>query len=135
MTVCIVVNGKKFQSQTVTLTLIGQCPMSNLSEDFSYPTMYSNFKILDHLFFELPCLHTDRQTDRQGRQVLYTCGLNRKYNDAIITKCVYGHNTCLVKDTSVQPDNLIMTIKLSLPLNFNYANYQNVICKPNENKN
>ena len=24
-------------------------------------------------------------------------------NDAIITKCVYGHNTCLVKDTSVQP--------------------------------
>ena len=65
MTVCIAVNGKKFQSQTVTLTLIGQCPMLNSSEGFSYRTVYSNFKILDHLFFELSCLHTDRQTDRQ----------------------------------------------------------------------
>ena len=24
---------------------------------------------------------TDRHTDRQRRQVLYTCGLNRKYNE------------------------------------------------------
>ena len=57
--------------------------MSNSSEHFSYPTIYSNFKILDHLFFELSVLthrQTDRQTDRQWRQVLYTCGLNRKYN-------------------------------------------------------
>ena len=73
------VNGKKFQSQTVTLSLIGQCPMSNSSKDFSYPTIYSNFKILDHLFFELSCLETDRQTDTR-RQVLYTCRLDRKYN-------------------------------------------------------
>ena len=73
--------GKKCQSQTVTLTLIGQCPMSNSSEDFSYPTIYSNFKILDHLFFELSCLHTDRQTHTHTRrQLLYTCGLDRKYN-------------------------------------------------------
>ena len=64
MTVCNVVNGKKFQSHAVTLTLIRQCPMSNSSEDFSYPTIYSNFKILGHLFFELSCLHTDRQTHR-----------------------------------------------------------------------
>ena len=53
---------------------------------FIYPTIYSNFKILDHLFFELSCLHTyththrDRQTDTQ-RRVLYTSGLNRKYNE------------------------------------------------------
>ena len=32
--VSIVVNGEKFQSHTVTLTLIGQCPMSNSSELF-----------------------------------------------------------------------------------------------------
>ena len=80
---------KKFQSQTVTLPLIGQCPMSNSSEDFSYPTIYSNFKILDHLFFELSCLQTDRQTDRQRRQVPYTCDLNRKYNK----KYMYIHLT------------------------------------------
>ena len=47
LTVCIVVNGEKFQSHAVTLTLIGQCPMSNSSELFSYATIYSNFKFLD----------------------------------------------------------------------------------------
>ena len=35
LTVCIVVNGEKCQSHAVTLTLIGQCPMSNSSELFS----------------------------------------------------------------------------------------------------
>ena len=35
-TVCIVVNGEKFQSHAVTLTLFGQCPMSNLSELFPH---------------------------------------------------------------------------------------------------
>ena len=35
-------------------------------EEFSYPTILvcSNFKILDHLFFELSCLHTERHCDR-----------------------------------------------------------------------
>ena len=47
LTVCIVVNGEKFQSHAVTLTLIGQCPMLNSSELFSYATIYSNFKLLD----------------------------------------------------------------------------------------
>ena len=32
--VCLVVNGEKFQSSTVTITLIGQCPISNTSELF-----------------------------------------------------------------------------------------------------
>ena len=47
LTVCIVVNREKFQSHAVTLTLIGQCPMSNWSELLSYATIYSNFKFLD----------------------------------------------------------------------------------------
>ena len=38
--------------------------MSNSSEIFSYATIYSNFKFLDELFFELSCLQTHRQTDR-----------------------------------------------------------------------
>ena len=38
-TVCIVVNGEKFQSRAVTLTLIEKCPISNLSELFSYTTL------------------------------------------------------------------------------------------------
>ena len=33
-TICIVVNGEKFQSHAMTLTLIGQCPMPNSSELF-----------------------------------------------------------------------------------------------------
>ena len=37
LTVCIVVNGEKFQSHAVTL--IGQCPMSKSSELFSYTTI------------------------------------------------------------------------------------------------
>ena len=122
MTVCIAVNGKKFQSQTVTLTLIGQCPMSNSSEDFSYCTVYSNFKILDHLFFELSCLHTDRQTDtktdrqtdRQRRQVLYTCGLNRKYNklctniyNKVKNIMSSNHNVTLLGSTTTQSPIII----------------------------
>ena len=62
---CIVVNGEQFQSQVMTLTLIRQYPMSKSSEDFSYIKIYSNFNILEHLFFELSCLQTDRRTDRQ----------------------------------------------------------------------
>ena len=33
-------------------------------------------------------------------KILFNIYLN---NYPIITECVYGHNTCLVKDTSVQP--------------------------------
>ena len=40
LTVCVVVNGEKFQSHTVTL--IGQCPMSNSSELFFI--YYNKFK-------------------------------------------------------------------------------------------
>ena len=66
MTVSIVVNGEKFQSHAVTLTLIGHCPMSNSSELFSYTTICSSFKSIEPLFFELSCTQTDThtQTDR-----------------------------------------------------------------------
>ena len=65
LTVCIVVNGEKFQSHALTLTLIGQCPMSNSSELFSYTTICSSFKSTEPLFFELSCTQTHRQTDRR----------------------------------------------------------------------
>ena len=61
LTVCIVVNGEKFQSHAVTLTLIEQCPMSNSSELFSYTTICSSFKWIEPLF--LVIVYTDRQTD------------------------------------------------------------------------
>ena len=60
LTVCIVVNG-----HAVTLTLIGQCLMSNSSELFSYTTVCSSFTSIEPLFFELSCTQTDRQTHRQ----------------------------------------------------------------------
>ena len=46
LTVCIVVNGEKFQSCAMTLTLVRQCPISNLFKLFSYkPTRsYNLFK-------------------------------------------------------------------------------------------
>ena len=64
LTVCIVVNGEKFQSHAVTLTLIGQCPMSNSSELFSYTTICSSFKSIEPLFLSYHVhRHTHRQTD------------------------------------------------------------------------
>ena len=42
LTVCIVVNGEKVQSCTVTLTLVQHCPISNLSEILSYTTIMKN---------------------------------------------------------------------------------------------
>ena len=62
MTVCIVVNGEKFQSHTVTLTLTGQCPMSNSSDLFPYTTVCSSFKWIEPFF--LVIVYTDKQTDR-----------------------------------------------------------------------
>ena len=82
LTVCIVVNGEKFQSHAMTLTLIGQCPMSNLSELFSYTTICLSFKWIVPLF----CIflsyrvhrhtHTHRNTHTQKHRqtrVLYSC--------------------------------------------------------------
>ena len=62
LTVCIAVNGEKFQSRAVTLTLVWQCPISNLPEILSYTTMYSNFMLLDRLLFELLCKNTETHT-------------------------------------------------------------------------
>ena len=64
LTVCIVVNGEKFQSHAVTLTLIRQWSMSNSCELFPYTctTICSSFKWTKPLFFELSCTQTDRHT-------------------------------------------------------------------------
>ena len=51
LTVFYVVNGEKFQSHALTLTLITQCPMSNSSELFSYATLCKSFKLINSLFF------------------------------------------------------------------------------------
>ena len=53
------------QLPNMTLTLIGQCPMSNSSELFSYTTICSSFKSIEPLFFELSCTQTDRHIHRQ----------------------------------------------------------------------
>ena len=56
----------KFQSQAMTLTLMGHCPISNSSELFSYILQYVQVSNgLNHYFFELSCTHIDRQTDTQ----------------------------------------------------------------------
>ena len=65
LTVSIVVNGEKFLSHAVTLTLIRQCPMSNSCELFSYTTIGSSFKWIEPLFFELSCTQTHRHTHTQ----------------------------------------------------------------------
>ena len=48
---------------TMPMTLIGQCPMSNSSELFSYTTICSSFMSIEPLFFELSCTQTDRHTE------------------------------------------------------------------------
>ena len=72
LTVCIAVNGDKFQSRAVTLTLVRQSRTSNLSEIFSYTTMYSNFMLLDRLLFELSYTHTHTQL-RDYNKVTISC--------------------------------------------------------------
>ena len=59
---CIAVNGEKIQSRAVTLTLVQQCPISNLSELFSFTTMYLNFMFLGQFLYELSCTHTHKHT-------------------------------------------------------------------------
>ena len=72
LTVCIVVNGEKIQSHAVTFTLTTQCPMSNLSEIFSYTTIYSSFKWIEPLFFELSCTHTRMCTHTRTHMHIHT---------------------------------------------------------------
>ena len=95
--VCIAVKGEKFQSRAVTLTLVRQCPISNLSELFSYTTMYLNFMLLDQFRFELSCknthtyintqTHTYRQTHRDSDELksqlkssAFKCKFKLSYN-------------------------------------------------------
>ena len=108
MTVCIVVNGEKFQSQAVTLTLIGQCPMSNSSELFSYTTICSSFKWIEPLFYELSCTETDthtqtpKQTDRYQDTQMDTSILYLRLN-----------KTATIKMENISCLNVFVTFKAS----------------------
>ena len=57
LTVCIVINGEKFRSATVNLTMVQQCRISNLSKIFSFTTMHSSFSFLHQLFFSYRAKH------------------------------------------------------------------------------
>ena len=59
---------KKFQSPAVTLTLIGQCQMSNSSKLFPYTKICSSFKWTEALF--LVIVYTDTHTDRQEYSIV-----------------------------------------------------------------
>ena len=58
---------KKNQSHAVTLTLIGQWPMSKSSEIFSNTTTSSSFKWIEPLFFELSCTQIHGQMETQTK--------------------------------------------------------------------
>ena len=72
LTVCIVVNGEKFQSSSMTSNLIGltwmrQCTMSNSSELFAISdNIFSSFKLTDPLFLGYTNTQTYRQLDIQA---------------------------------------------------------------------
>ena len=63
--VCIAVKGEKFQSHAMTFTFVRQCPILDLSEIFSYTTLYSNFMFIDQLHFELSCKNMETQKHAQ----------------------------------------------------------------------
>ena len=74
LTVCIAVNGEKFRSGTVTL--VRQCPISNLSEIFSYTTMCSNFMFLDQFFLSYHAkTHAHKHRRTQTRTHTHTATL------------------------------------------------------------
>ena len=86
---------RKFQSPTVTL--IRQCPLSNLSEIFSYTTRYSNFMFLSRLLFELSCKnkHTHTHTDSGEYSIVAFCK-----NANIKISHIISVLTCLQFDTT-----------------------------------
>ena len=66
LTVCIAVDGVKSQSCAVTLTLVRQCPISDLAKLFSCTTTYLNFMFLDQFLFELSCKNTHKHRNTHG---------------------------------------------------------------------
>ena len=85
MIVCIAVNGEKFQSRAMTLTLVRRCPISNLPKIFSYTMMYSNFMFIKRLPFELSCKNTETRkhthTDSDEYSIVAFCNTSLKYNE------------------------------------------------------
>ena len=105
--VCIAVNGEKFQSCTVTLTLVPQCPIWNLSKIFSYTciTMCSNFMFIDQLLFELSCKH---QNHTHARTHTHTHTIN------IIHWIVYLHQRKRVIQLQTQIGSVRSTLYFRL---------------------
>ena len=86
LTVCIAVNGEKFRSGTVTLTLVRQCPISNLSEIFLYTTC-SDFMFLDQLFLSYHAkTHSHKHESTQTR--MHTHRDSDKYSIVVFSKNV-----------------------------------------------
>ena len=68
--------GKRRKSRAMTLTLVQQCPISNLSEIFSYTAKYSNFMFLDRFFLSYLTkkhrnTHTQTHTDSDENSGTY----------------------------------------------------------------
>ena len=57
-----------FQSHTMTLTLIRQCPVLNSYKLFSYATICTSFKWIEPLFFALSCTKTQTHTQLHTHQ-------------------------------------------------------------------
>ena len=72
LTVYIPLNGEEIQSCAVALTLVRQCPVSNLSELFSFTTTYLNFMFPDLFLFELSCKNTHIQTQKHAHTYTHT---------------------------------------------------------------
>ena len=72
LTVCIAVNGEKFQGRA--MTLVQQYPTSNLSdlsEIFSYTTMYLSYRAK---------IHTHTHTDSDVYSIVGFCKNTKKFN-------------------------------------------------------
>ena len=71
LTVCIVVNGEKFQSHAVTLTLIGQCPCRTRPSYFHILQYVQVSSQLNHYFLSYRVhRQTDRHTDKHEYSIV-----------------------------------------------------------------
>ena len=78
--VCIAANGEKFQSHSVTLTLVRQCPISN----FSYTKNVFKFHVPRSIFFSYHGkIHMETHTHTDARKDF------DKYSNATIIRLYF----------------------------------------------
>ena len=82
-TICIVVNGEIFQCHTVSLTMMGKCPMWNSSEILPYTII--SFKLIDHYFLGKTLLST-QTTHTQTETHTATHTDRHEYSMAVLDK-------------------------------------------------